>query len=72
MFTPEDFELKLEDQLKQRIINDEIDGCDDVVVLRNSLKQCSGLMMRYQHMLNRILKEQILNQLKDFTNGIEA
>jgi hypothetical protein len=72
MFTPEDFELKLEDQLKQRIINDEIDGCDDVAVLRNSLKQCSGLMMRYQHMLNRILKEQILKQLEDFADGVKT
>jgi hypothetical protein len=67
MFNSEDFELKLEDKLRQRIINDDIDKCTDINVLREQLKQCSSLMMRYQHILNRLLREQITQNLEQFT-----
>jgi|TARA_X000001388_G_C2233177_1_gene124055 hypothetical protein len=70
MLNSEDFELKLEDQLRQRIINDEINKCTDINVLRDQLKQCSGLMMRYQHILNRLLREQITQNLEQFTKAI--
>ena len=49
MLNSEDFELKLEDQLRQRIINDEINKCTDINVLRDQLKQCSGLMLSLIH-----------------------
>tara|TARA_R100001224_G_scaffold21339_1_gene10628 strand:+ start:112 stop:348 length:237 start_codon:yes stop_codon:yes gene_type:complete len=72
MFNSEDFELKLEDQLRQRIINDDIDKCTDINVLREQLKLCSGLMMRYQHILNRLLREQITSNLEQFTKVMSA
>ena len=41
MFTPEDFEIPLEKQLRMRIVLDEIDGCNDVDVLKGHLKACT-------------------------------
>ena len=71
MFQPGDFNLSLESQLKLRVINDEVDSCKDVKVLQEQLKASSELMLRYQTILQRILKEQLLNNLTDFTDKIK-
>ena len=71
MFTPEDFQLSLESQLKLRVINDEVDSCKDILILQEQLKASSELMMRYQTILHRILKEQLLKNLEDFTDKIK-
>jgi hypothetical protein len=71
MFQPGDFNLSLESQLKLRVINDEVDSCKDVKALQEQLKASSELMMRYQTILQRILKEQLLNNLTDFTDKME-
>ena len=63
MFKPEDFELPLEKVLKLRVITDEVDECSDVEVLRQSLKDVSKLLMRYQHLLSAVLKEQLTADL---------
>lgn len=63
MFKPEDFELPLEKVLKLRVITDEVDECTDVEVLRRSLKEVSKLLMKYQHLLSAVLKEQLLANL---------
>ena len=60
MFNPEDFQLPLEKVLKLRVINDEVDGCSDLEVLKKSLKETSKLLMTYQHLLNTVLKEQLM------------
>ena len=60
MFKPEDFELPLEKVLKLRVITDEVDDCSDVDVLRESLKEVSKLLMRYQHLLATVLKGQVM------------
>ena len=46
MFTPEDFQLSLESQLKLRVIRDEIDHCRDVEELQEQLKLATELMMK--------------------------
>ena len=71
MFKPGDFNLSLESQLKLRVINDEVDSCTDVKALQEQLKSSTELMMRYQTILQRILKEQLLNNLTDFTDKIK-
>ena len=60
MFKPEDFELPLGKVLKLRVITDEVDECSDVDVLRESLKEVSKLLMRYQHLLASVLKGQVM------------
>lgn len=71
MFQPGDFELPLEIKLKLRVVNDEIDNCNDVKELREQLKKSTELMMNYQNIINRMLREQIEKNLTDFTDKIE-
>ena len=71
MFKVKDFELPLEGQLKLRVFNDEIDNCTDIEEVKKNLKQMCGLLMNYQHILNRILKEQIAKDLTDFSEVIK-
>ena len=67
MFQPEDFEIGLEQQLRLRVINDEIDQCTDIDALKQNLKNCTQLIMKYQQMLNSLLREKITQELSDFT-----
>tara|TARA_X000001388_G_C2172459_1_gene100365 strand:+ start:344 stop:556 length:213 start_codon:yes stop_codon:yes gene_type:complete len=67
MFNPEDFQLPLEKVLKLRVINDEVEGCSDLEVLKKSLKETSKLLMTYQHLLNTVLKEQLMMGIDSIT-----
>ena len=67
MFNPEDFKLPLEKVLKLRVINDEVDGSSDLEVLKKSLKETSKLLMTYQHLLNTVLKEQLMAGIDNIT-----
>tara|TARA_B100000902_G_C26443692_1_gene497325 strand:+ start:187 stop:411 length:225 start_codon:yes stop_codon:yes gene_type:complete len=71
MFVPEDFQLSLESQLKLRVIRDEVDQCKDVDVLQEQLKSATELMMKYQTILNRVLREKITENLAMITDKIE-
>ena len=66
MFKSEDFELTLESQLKLRVLTDEITGCSDVEQLRSNLIEMSTLCMRYQRIIESLLKEQITTNLEEF------
>jgi hypothetical protein len=59
MFKSEDFQLPLEKVLTLRVITDDIDTCTDVKALQNSLKGTTKLLMTYQHMLGKVLQDQI-------------
>ena len=71
MFDPQDFQLSLESQLKLRVIRDEVDECNDIKQLQEQLKAATELMMKYQTILNRLLKEKIEKNLTDFADKIE-
>ena len=66
MFSKEDFELTLESQLKLRVLTDEITGCSDVKQLQTNLIEMSTLCMRYQTIIQSLLKEQITKNLEQF------
>ena len=70
MFTPEDFEMPLEKQLRIRVIDKEMDECTDVDALRENLKQCACSLMKYQHLLSVTLRKQIENDLENFSGKI--
>lgn len=74
MFKPEDFEVPLEKQLKLRIINKEIDECNDVEELKNQLKQCVKQLTNYQHLLGKACEYNLEAFLTDWfsTMGIET
>ena len=71
MFVPEDFQLSLESELKLRVIRDEVDQCNDVKELQQQLKTATELMMKYQTILNRVLREKISENLSMITDKIE-
>jgi hypothetical protein len=57
MFKPEDFHLSMEKELKKRVIFDDINSCDDVETLRNSLRQVTDQLMKYQQLLDATLRQ---------------
>ena len=71
MFVPEDFQLSLESQLKLRVIRDEVDQCNDITELKVQLKAATELMMKYQTILNRVLREKISENLAMIADKIE-
>ena len=72
MFSPSDFELPLEKQLRLRVISKEIDECRDVDELKEVTKQCSETLMKYQHLLAITLKNVVEKDLTDFISKMET
>ena len=72
MFNKEDFDIPLEGQLRLRVIADEVNECTDIDELRKQLIVSARLVMQYQNILNRLLKEQITRDLTDFNKLLEG
>ncbi len=72
MFEPEDFTVPLEKELKLRVILDEIEGCTDVEVLQDNLKQCTKTLVSYQHILARITERQLKSEIFKLVDKIEV
>ena len=72
MFNKEDFDIPLEGQLRLRVIADEINECTDIDELRKQLIVSARLVMQYQNILNRLLREQITRDLTDFNKLLEG
>jgi len=70
MFSPEDFQVPLEKQLKMRVIFDDIEGCNEVNVLKVSLKSTVEQLMKYQHLLSITLQKQLEAELKEFSQEV--
>jgi hypothetical protein len=70
MLKPDDFQIPLEKQLKMRLVYDDIERCNDIKVLKESLRQVSDQLMKYQHLLGKVLEEQLLSELEKW--DIEA
>jgi hypothetical protein len=71
MFTPEDFELPLEKELRLRVINAEIDECTNVEALQEHLKQCAANLMKYQHLLSKSIEKHLLSDINAWIDKIE-
>ena len=69
MLGPDAFELSMEAQLKMRVITDEVENCTNIEELREQLLASAKLIMRYQQMLNSVLKEVIERDLSDFVDS---
>jgi len=67
MFEPKDYELPLQKAFQLNVINKEIDGCNDIELLKNNLKDSVRLSMSYQHLLTVSVKELITKELKDWS-----
>jgi len=64
MFEPSDFKLSLEKELKLRVIEDEIEHCEDIKALREQLILCAKSLMTYQHMVGEMVKREITRDLE--------
>ena len=69
MLNPDAFELSMEAQLKMRVITDEVENCTNIDELRKQLLASAKLIMRYQQMLNSVLKEVIERDLSEFVDA---
>ncbi len=57
MFKEEDFKISMEKELRLRMVNDEINHCDDVEELRKQLINVTRLFTQYQHLLEIAVKQ---------------
>lgn len=71
MFQPEDFKVPLEKMLKMRVVNDEIDRCDNIKELQSQLKETARLVMVYQHLISKLAEHQLAQELGHLIEGVE-
>ena len=64
MFKKEDFELSMEKELRLRVVNDEINHCDNIDELRKQLINVTRLFAQYQHLLEIAVKQLITSDLE--------
>ncbi len=57
MFNEEDFKISMEKELRLRMVNDEINHCDDIDELRKQLINVTRLFTEYQHLLEIAVKQ---------------
>ena len=66
MLKAEWFNLPLERELTLHKINQEVDDCNDIKTLRESVKSLAYQNARFQHMIGEMLKESVAAELADF------
>jgi hypothetical protein len=57
MFSKDDFQISMEKELRLRMVNDEINHCDNVEELRKQLINVTRLFTQYQHLLEIAVKQ---------------
>ena len=57
MFESDDFKISMEKELRLRMVNDEINHCDNVEELRKQLINVTRLFTQYQHLLEITIKQ---------------
>ena len=63
MFKEEDFKLSMEKELRLRMVNDEINHCDDIDELRKQLINVTRLFTQYQHLLEIAVKQLMVQDI---------
>ncbi len=62
MFSEEDFKISMEKELRLRVVNDEINHCDDIDELRKQLINVTRLFTQYQHLLEIAVKQLMVQE----------
>ena len=65
MFAKKDFEISMEKELRLRMVNDEINHCDDIDELRKQLINVTRLFTQYQHLLEVAVKQLMVQSISD-------
>ena len=63
MFQKEDFEISMEKELRLRMVNDEINHCDNIDELRKQLINVTRLFTQYQHLLEIAVKQLMVQDI---------
>ena len=63
MFSKEDFEISMEKELRLRMVNDEINHCENVEELRKQLINVTRLFTQYQHLLEVAVKQLMVQDI---------
>ena len=63
MFAKEDFEISMEKELRLRMVNDEINHCDNIDELRKQLINVTRLFTQYQHLLEIAVKQLMVQDI---------
>ena len=63
MFKSSDFEISMEKELRLRMVNDEINHCENVEELRKQLINVTRLFTQYQHLLEVAVKQLIVQDI---------
>ena len=62
MFNEEDFKISMEKELRLRMVNDEINHCDNIEELRKQLINVTRLFTQYQHLLEIAIKQLMVQE----------
>jgi hypothetical protein len=63
MFKSSDFEISMEKELRLRMVNDEINHCDNIEELRKQLINVTRLFTQYQHLLEIAVKQLMVQDI---------
>jgi hypothetical protein len=63
MFESDDFKISMEKELRLRMVNDEINHCDNVEELRKQLINVTRLFTQYQHLLEITIKQLMIQDI---------
>ena len=65
------FNLPLERELTLHKINQEVDECDDIKALRESVKSLAYQNARFQHMIGEMIKESLEAEVAEFFEKVK-
>jgi len=71
MLKSEWFNLPMERELTLVKINQEVDECTDIKVLRSSVKDLAKQNAMFQHMLGEMLRENLTNEVEHMLTAIK-
>jgi hypothetical protein len=63
MFKPDDYKISMEKELRLRMVNDEINNCENIEELRKQLINVTRLFTQYQHLLEIAIKELMIQDI---------
>ena len=63
MFNEDDFKISMEKELRLRMVNDEINHCDNIDELRKQLINVTRLFTQYQHLLEIAVKQLMVQDI---------
>ena len=71
MLEPDFFELTLEKELRMKVIQKEVQECNDIDVLKTNLLTCAESLMRFQHLTAKLVEQQIQKEMTDFFSTMD-